>query len=59
MGCATSESKETGFHTEVSVVTTGIALRYLSEMVRNVMEGNNSPEDIGAIMVDEFHENSL
>jgi ATP-dependent helicase HrpA len=59
VGCSTSEAKESGYHTEVSIVTTDIALRYLSEMVRNVLQGNKSKEDIGAIIVDEFHENSV
>ena len=58
VGCSTSESKEISRNSEVAVVTTGIALRYLSDILKKSDSADFNPE-FGAIIVDEFHENSV
>ncbi|QQS21215.1 MAG: DEAD/DEAH box helicase [Candidatus Moraniibacteriota bacterium] len=57
VGCATSETKEANSSSEITVVTTGIAIRYLSEMIKDIEQGKRPR--FGGIMVDEFHENSV
>lgn len=52
VGFSTSEAKGVMPDTPVKVVTSGIFLRYL-------LEGNIDAEHIGAIMLDEIHENSI
>ncbi len=59
VGTATSEARETSSRTEISVVTTGVALRYLSEMVKASGEDPSYTPPYGAIIVDEFHEGSV
>ncbi|MBP6889729.1 MAG: DEAD/DEAH box helicase [Candidatus Moranbacteria bacterium] len=58
VGCSTSEAKEVGKFSEIPVVTTGVALRYLSRWLEHSENTDFKPE-FGAIMVDEFHENSI
>ena len=58
VGCSTSEAKEVNKDSEILVVTTGIALRYLSEILQKTRNEDYSP-DFGAVIVDEFHENSV
>ncbi len=58
VGCSTSETAEVGKISEIPVVTTGVALRYLSDWLKR-SEDSRFVQHFGAILVDEFHENSI